>query len=74
MTFETTQSLRDMFNVVKYWATAAGFGLAIPMIIFVVTVFWWLKCSHLWKVNDLDDRDAENELRDSRIDWQWLAI
>ena len=71
MTFETTASVKNMFNVVTYWATAAGFGLAIPMVIFVVTVFWWLKCSHLWKANE--DRDTENELRDSRIDWRWLT-
>ncbi|OIW22757.1 hypothetical protein CONLIGDRAFT_694582 [Coniochaeta ligniaria NRRL 30616] len=71
MTFENTQALRDLFDVVKYWAAAAGFGLAIPMVVFVVAVFWWLKCAHLWKANE--DRDMGNELGDSRVDWRWLT-
>ena len=35
---EHPSELRDMFNVLKYWATAAGVGLAIPSTVFVAAV------------------------------------
>jgi hypothetical protein len=71
MTFERTDTLRELFNVVKYWATAAGFGLAIPMLSFLVALFWWLKCQHLWATKE--NKSTEVEFRNSVIDWIWLT-
>jgi len=73
VTFEDTQFIRTNFDVVKYWATAAGFGLAIPAGSFVVAMFWWLKCQHLWKCNK-ERWDCGNiELGDLVVDWTWVT-
>jgi hypothetical protein len=29
-------------------------GGSVPTIAFVVALFWWLKCSHLWQANEKD--------------------
>jgi len=71
MTFENTESLRDLFNVVTYWSTAAGFGLAIPVVSFVVAVFWWLRCQPLWKADEKKSRNTGSW--DPRINWVWLT-
>ena len=73
MTFENTAALRDTFNVIKYWATAAAFGLAIPIIVFVVAVFWWLKSAHLWKVTEESGDGTEMMARGLSIDTKWLV-
>jgi hypothetical protein len=86
MTFENTKDLRDMFDVVKYWATAAGFGLAIPMVSFGVAVyihmsdhassrgcsaFWRRRCQHLPAADE--ERQSETQFRDLRVNWEWLT-
>src|SRR4051794_19421881 len=73
MTFENTAALRDMFSVVKFWATAAGFGLAIPIIVFFAALIWWLKCAHLWKVAEEDGPDSMRMARGLEIDTVWLV-
>lgn len=50
--FENTGFYRDNFNVLQYWAAAAIVGSAVPTMAFVVALFWWLKCSHLWKATE----------------------
>ncbi|KAK4209604.1 hypothetical protein QBC37DRAFT_323642 [Rhypophila decipiens] len=74
MTFEPPSKMREMFNVTKYWATAAGFGLAIPFVAFSVAVIWWLRCVHLWKVSeDGTDLEMARFARGLKIDMRWLA-
>jgi len=68
MTFVAPSELRDMFNVNRYWATAAGFGLALPIVVFVIAVIWWIKCAHLWKVTE----DTGIMTRELAIDTAWL--
>jgi len=72
MTFENTKELRDLFNVVKYWAPAAGIGLAIPVASFFGAVIWWFKCRRMWTVSKT--RRTDYELRDMAIDWTWLTF
>ncbi|KAK3332753.1 hypothetical protein B0T19DRAFT_353144 [Cercophora scortea] len=36
------------FDVTGYWITAAVVGGIVPIFAFLVAVFWWLKCQHLW--------------------------
>lgn len=74
MTFEPPDRLREMFNVTKYWATAAGFGLLIPIGAFLTAVYCWRECSQLWKMPEVG-RDEETEMaaRRSKIDMAWLA-
>lgn len=50
MTFEPPEKLREMFNVTKYWATAAAFGLLIPVLAFFTAVHCWRECAALWKM------------------------
>lgn len=70
---ENADALRDMFSIVKVWATAAGFRLAIPIVVFVVAVFWWLKCAHLWKAKEEDGGGTEMMARGLTIDTTWLV-
>ncbi|KAK3356408.1 hypothetical protein B0T25DRAFT_450916 [Lasiosphaeria hispida] len=52
MDFGDLVSYRRDFNVVGYWTAAAAVGGLIPVVTFVIAVFWWLKCSHLWNANE----------------------
>ena len=72
MTFVAPSQLKDMFNVNRYWATAASFGLALPIVVFVSAVFWWIKCSHLWKATEDTDEGTEMMARGLGIDTTWL--
>jgi hypothetical protein len=67
---ENANFYRKYCNVTKYWAVATSFGLALPTVAFLIAVFWWLKCQHLWKA---DEREAILELLDMRIAWFWLT-
>ncbi|EWZ00141.1 hypothetical protein FOYG_00033 [Fusarium oxysporum NRRL 32931] len=50
--FEGPAFYRDHFNVLQYWAAAAVIGGSVPTIPFIVALFWWLKCRHLWQANE----------------------
>jgi len=71
LTFEDTLAFRELYDVVTTWSVAAGLGLAIPMVIFLLATILWYECSHLWKVDA--GRNIEEELRDSKVDWKWLT-
>lgn len=71
MLFQHTQDIRDHFDVTKYWATSAGFGLGIPFVTFLIALFWWIRCQPLWGIND--ERASDITLHCSRIDWIWLT-
>ncbi|KAM7187294.1 hypothetical protein V8F20_011049 [Naviculisporaceae sp. PSN 640] len=74
MTFEPASKLRHMFNVTKYWATAAGFGLSIPVVVFFTAVYNWHKCAHLWKMPEKGNtEEAELVARGLRVDMRWTA-
>ncbi|KAK0741302.1 hypothetical protein B0T18DRAFT_440629 [Schizothecium vesticola] len=73
MTFAKASGFRDMFSVTKFWATAASFGLAIPIVVFVTAIFWWLKCAHLWKVTEDSDEGTEMMAQGLAIDTRWLV-
>lgn len=70
MNLENASFYRQYCNVVVYWALATAFGLAVPILAFLVAVFWWLKCQHLWKA---DEKEPILELLDTRIIWVWLT-
>jgi hypothetical protein len=70
MNFENYQFYRDNCNVINYWAIAVGIGLFVPIVAFLVAVFWWLKCQHLWMANETSSGSG---LRDDRIDWVWTS-
>jgi hypothetical protein len=70
MNLENAIFYRQHCNVVKYWVLATAFGLAVPTLAFLVAVFWWLKCQHLWKA---DEKEPMRELLDMRICWVWLT-
>lgn len=74
MTFIDQSQVRDMFNVIKYWVTAAALGLTIPILAFVAAVLSWIKCAQLWKVpeDSGDNLGTEMMAWDSVIDTTWL--
>jgi len=49
------------------WSIAAGLGLAIRIVVFVVAAMSWRVCSHLRKAGK--GRNIEEELRNSKVDW-----
>ncbi|KAF2668945.1 hypothetical protein BT63DRAFT_246313 [Microthyrium microscopicum] len=69
MNFENAAFYREYCNVKTYWAVATGLGLAIPTVSFVLAVFWWLKCQHLWKASETD---SDIKLKAASINWVWL--
>ncbi len=50
--FENYSFYLRNYNSVDYWAAGAIVGGSVPSIAFVVALFWWLKCRHLWKANE----------------------
>ncbi len=60
---------REHFNVMPYWIGGAVVGGLVPTIAFVVALFWWLKCNHLWKANE---RQREYQLWSARAPTDWL--
>lgn len=71
MDFESPAFYRDHFDVLGYWAGAAVLGAALPTFAFVVALFWWLKCSHLWKADEGRQRNPY-ELQSIQANTTWL--
>jgi hypothetical protein len=72
MNFENVRFHRKYSHVINYWALAAGFGLAVPLITFVVAVYWWVTCKPLWKAKERDE-GVEMVGTSRRVDWSWLT-
>jgi hypothetical protein len=70
MNFENTKFYLEFCNVQKYWIGATVVGGLVPFGAFLVAVFGWLKCQHLWTANE--GGLATFEMRTGRIDWEWL--
>ncbi len=73
VTLIQASAIRDVFSVGKFWATAAAFGLASPVVVFVAAVFWWRGCGHLWKVTAASDEGTEMTARGLTVDTKWLV-
>ncbi len=69
--FGDAQLYKEVYDVLVYWATAAVVGGLVPIVAFVVAVFWWLKCQHLWATRE---RGIREEVRLKRVhaDMSWL--
>ncbi|KAK0613957.1 hypothetical protein B0T14DRAFT_436678 [Immersiella caudata] len=50
--FESPKFYRDHFDIKRYWIGSAVIGSIVPTMAFIVALFWWLKCRHLWKANE----------------------
>lgn len=57
------------FVVIPFWVGSAVIGGLVPTMAFVVALFWWLKCRHLWKANE---RRREYELWTLEACTKWL--
>ncbi|KAK0643191.1 hypothetical protein B0T16DRAFT_391758 [Cercophora newfieldiana] len=57
------------FDVQRYWIGSAIIGSFVPTVAFVVALFWWLKCRHLWKANE---RRREVQLWGHHASTEWL--
>jgi hypothetical protein len=64
MDFENAAFYRDHFNSGYYWGFAAVLGGAIPLIAFLVALFWWVKCKHLWSANEKGQGNFHNNATD----------
>ncbi len=51
MDFENNEYYLLNYDVKGYWIGAAVIGTLIPTSAFVGTLFWWLRCKHLWSAN-----------------------
>ena len=74
MNFENAGFFQEHCYVLKYWIPATVVGGLIPVSSFVVAVFWWLKCQHLWQANERGVRSSwqgQDEDEDY-IGWSWL--
>lgn len=69
MDFENLEFYRDNFNVVQFWTASAAVGGIVPVITFIVAIFWWIRCSDLWKA---DERAREKRPRIIEADTRWL--
>ncbi|KAF4626766.1 hypothetical protein G7Y89_g11394 [Cudoniella acicularis] len=52
MDFETFEFGRDNFSVAWIWALCASIGGLLPIAVFTVALFWWLRCRDLWSVDE----------------------
>ncbi|KAF4457811.1 hypothetical protein F53441_325 [Fusarium austroafricanum] len=69
MDFENAAFYRDHFNSGYYWGFAAVIGGAIPLITFLVALFWWMKCKHLWSANE----KGQGSFGNSATERLWLG-
>ena len=70
MNFLDTKFYLDFCGVMKYWIGGTVIGGLVPFLAFLVAVFGWLECQHLWAANEAGP--ARYEMRNSMIDWSWL--
>ncbi|KAK0621830.1 hypothetical protein B0T17DRAFT_600607 [Bombardia bombarda] len=52
MTFESFEAVRAHYDVTVPWALAASVGFGLALVVFLVEIFWWVKCKHLWKTQE----------------------
>jgi hypothetical protein len=67
--FENQAFYREHFNVAKYWGIGTAFGGLVPLVAFIVAIFWWLKSQHLWSVND---RNRGYQVLSPHASTEWL--
>jgi hypothetical protein len=52
MDFETFEFDRDNFNVAWIWILCASIGGLLPICVFIIALFWWLRCRDLWSADE----------------------
>ncbi|KAK0641976.1 hypothetical protein B0T16DRAFT_358933 [Cercophora newfieldiana] len=76
MSFGNAAEFRDSFDLVGWWIGFAVVGGTVPVVAFVVALFWWLKCQPMWKVNQRGERHADqNRMIGNKVvraDMTWL--
>lgn len=70
MNFENAKFYLEFCNVQRYWIAATVVGGLVPFCAFLVAVFGWLECQHLWTANE--GGIAGMEMSSTQIDWRWL--
>ncbi|KAF2112515.1 hypothetical protein BDV96DRAFT_648772 [Lophiotrema nucula] len=69
MNFESSEFYLKFFHVGRYWIGATVIGGLVPFISFLWAVFGWLKCQHLWTVNETGRSTGELKSREINSDW-----
>lgn len=69
MDFENAQFYKDNFDVEMYWALATIIGGLVPVFVFVVAIFWWVRCKNLWRAGE---RDQPRVWDGPQADMNWL--
>jgi len=70
MTFESKAVIREHYEVTAVWATAASIGFGLALAVFLIECFWWVKCQHMWR---LQNRERAIPLRSLvKADTSWL--
>lgn len=67
--FETADFYRKNFNISTFWTAGTALGALVPTIALVTSLFWWLKCKHLWSANERAQAYPFHTLRPST---EWL--
>jgi len=67
--FENAQFYKSNFDVVKYWAIATAIGGFVPVAVFFVAIFWWMRCKNLWRA---EERDVPRVWDGPQADMNWL--
>jgi hypothetical protein len=67
--FENAAFYRENFDVKKFWALGTALGGLVPLAAFVVAVFCWMRCQHMWSAND---RTHAYQLQTIHANTEWL--
>jgi hypothetical protein len=70
MNFVNEKFYLEFFDVKNYWIGGTVIGGLVPFSAFLVAMFGWIDCQHLWTANE--DKPFQSETRNSDIDWRWL--
>ncbi|KAB5560223.1 hypothetical protein GE09DRAFT_962289 [Coniochaeta sp. 2T2.1] len=69
MDFENAQFYKANFDVVMFWAIATAIGGFVPVSVFFVAIFWWMRCKNLWRA---EERDVPGVWGGPQADMNWL--
>ncbi|OIW31119.1 hypothetical protein CONLIGDRAFT_614585 [Coniochaeta ligniaria NRRL 30616] len=69
MDFENAQFYKTNFDVVMYWAIATAIGGIVPVAVFFIAIFWWMRCKNLWRA---EEREVPRVWDGPQADMNWL--
>lgn len=75
MDFGNLAFYKEHYDVVRWWTGAAVVGVLVPVMAFVVALFWWMRCSNLWKADETNRPEMPPVTPDGRVlaaDTRWL--